>query len=71
MLLLVQDFLDYTQIKSGQFRKNITEFDVRQTVEKVMSIQMSKAKDKGIRLIAEFKSAEGLRMRSWTIQSDE
>jgi hypothetical protein len=31
--------LDLAQIKSGKFRKNIKEFNIRKAVEKVMSIQ--------------------------------
>jgi len=38
MALLVQDFLDYAQIKAGKFRQNIKEFNIRDTVEKVMCI---------------------------------
>jgi len=39
MKFLVQDFLDYAQIKSGKFRKNLKEFNIRDTIEKVMLIQ--------------------------------
>eukprot|EP00356_Strombidium_inclinatum_P015900 CAMPEP_0170509730 /NCGR_PEP_ID=MMETSP0208-20121228/65373_1 /TAXON_ID=197538 /ORGANISM="Strombidium inclinatum, Strain S3" /LENGTH=75 /DNA_ID=CAMNT_0010793117 /DNA_START=1359 /DNA_END=1586 /DNA_ORIENTATION=- len=38
MSFLVQDFLDYAQIKSGKFRVNVKPFDVTETVEKVISI---------------------------------
>ena len=38
MSSLIQDLLDYAQIKAGKFRKNITKFNIRDTVEKVMSI---------------------------------
>lgn len=39
MNFMVQDMLDLAQIKSGKFRKNIKEFNIRKTIEKVMSIQ--------------------------------
>jgi len=39
MSFLVQDFLDYAQIKSGkQFRTNIKPFNIRETIERVMCI---------------------------------
>jgi len=43
MEFLVQDLLDFAQIKSGNFRCNIAPFDVRETTEKVMSILRRKA----------------------------
>ena len=54
MIFLVQDILDFAQIKSGKFRKNLKTFDIRESVKKIMSIQEKKAKDKGIILISEF-----------------
>jgi len=45
MTFLVQDILDYSQIKSGNFRKNIKGFNIRKAVEKVMSIQRRKAEE--------------------------
>ena len=38
MTFLVQDFLDYAQIKTGKFRKNNTKFNIRKTVEKVIQM---------------------------------
>ena len=38
MAYLIQDILDFAQINSGKFRKNIIEFDIRQAVEEIMSI---------------------------------
>ena len=38
MRFTIQDLLDYAQIKAGKFRKNVTKFDIRKTVEKVMSM---------------------------------
>ena len=32
MSSMIQDLLDYSQIKAGKFRKNIKEFNIRDTV---------------------------------------
>ena len=48
MSFLVQDFLDYAQIKSGKFRRNIKEFNAAESVNKVMAMQKEKAKAQGI-----------------------
>jgi len=45
MSFIVNDFLDYSSIKENKFRKVIKAFDVRNAVEKVMSIQRKKAED--------------------------
>jgi len=66
MCFLVQDFLDYAQIKSGNFRINIRLFNVREVVEQVMCIQRQKAIDLGIEFKAvfvNFAEAEGLHSR--------
>lgn len=54
MQFLVQDLLDYSQIKEGKFRKNTGLFDIYKAIEEVMSIQREKAQDKGIELSAKF-----------------
>ena len=38
MSFIVQDLLDYAQIKAGKFRKQIKPFNIREAVERVMSI---------------------------------
>jgi len=38
MSFIIQDLLDYAQIKAGKFRKNIEAFDVEEAVAKVLSI---------------------------------
>jgi signal transduction histidine kinase len=35
---MVQDMLDFAQIKQGKFRMNIEKFDIIQAVEEVMLI---------------------------------
>ena len=54
MQILIQDFLDYSQIKQGKFRKNLVEFDLKESVEKVMSVQKQWAEEKGIDLKLEY-----------------
>jgi signal transduction histidine kinase len=51
---MVQDLLDYAQIRSGKFRKNIDQFDIIEAVEDVMLIQQRKAQDNQINLHATF-----------------
>jgi len=48
MSFLVQDFLDYAQIRSGKFRTNIRNFNILDMVESVMCIQRDKAEQSGI-----------------------
>jgi len=38
MDFLVQDLLDYAQIKAGKFRLNVQSFDIITAIESVMSI---------------------------------
>mmetsp|Transcript_17659 Transcript_17659/g.27331 ORF Transcript_17659/g.27331 Transcript_17659/m.27331 type:complete len:95 (-) Transcript_17659:1112-1396(-) len=54
MSFLVQDFLDYAQLKSGKFRVNIKPFCIRATIEKVMAIQREKAEEMKIEFGADF-----------------
>ena len=54
MGFLIQDLLDYAQIKQGKFRTNIGQFNIVEAVESVMSIQEKAAKDRGISLFADF-----------------
>ena len=38
MMFMVQDLLDYAQIKAGKFRKQILRFNIRNSIERVMCI---------------------------------
>ena len=38
MAYLVQDLLDYSQIKAGKFRKNLKPFNIKDAIEEVMCI---------------------------------
>ena len=40
MLFMVQDLLDWAQIKSNKFRKNIYEFNIVKAVETVIHVQI-------------------------------
>ena len=56
MTFLIQDILDFAQINSGNFRKNINSFDIRDAIEDVINFQKSIAEYKGINLFATFKN---------------
>jgi len=53
MKFLIQDLLDFAQIKNGKFRKNMKLFDVINAVHRVMDIQRDKAKSLGIKFECE------------------
>ena len=38
MQFLIQDLLDFAQIKAGKFRKNIKVFNIRDAITNVMNI---------------------------------
>jgi signal transduction histidine kinase len=54
MRFMIQDMLDLAQIKSGKFRKNISKFNIKKSVQKVMGIQQQQALDKKLELTCEF-----------------
>ena len=54
MSFLVQDLLDYAQIRSDKFRKVLGHFNIRNSIEKVMCIQRQKATDQNLQFEAEF-----------------
>ena len=54
MRFLIQDILDFAQINSGKFRKNIECFDIRDAVGEVMNFQKSTALAKGINFYASY-----------------
>lgn len=51
---MVQDMLDFAQIKQGKFRINIEYFDIIQAIKDVMLIQQRKAEDNKTKLFATF-----------------
>ena len=44
MKYLIQDLLDYAQIKAGKFNQKVKQFDVKQAIYDVVEIQKHKAK---------------------------
>ena len=48
MNFIIQDMLDFAQIKEGKFRQNFQIFNIREAVDKVMCILKQKAVSKGI-----------------------
>jgi two-component system sensor histidine kinase BarA len=50
MLYNVEDLLDYGQMESGNFRKNIQQFDVKKAIQEIINVQRYKASDKNINL---------------------
>ena len=54
MEFLVQDLLDFAQIKAGKFRKNIKLFNIKEAIDQVVAIQSYKAKKQGVELLVEY-----------------
>ena len=50
MLYNVEDLLDYGQMESGNFRKNIMQFDVKKALQEILNVQKYKSSDKKINL---------------------
>lgn len=77
MSSMIQDLLDFSQIKSGKFRKNISRFNIRDSIKKVMDIQRSKANEQVIDFfcsftnIAEKECEANLGMKSPFVKTDQ
>ena len=56
MSFMVQDLLDYSQIKAGKFRQNYSVFDIKDTIDKVMGILRQKADEKNIKFFATYQN---------------
>ena len=56
MEYLIQDLLDYSQIKAGKFRKNLKHFDIKNTVKEAFGILKTKADAKNVRLEHQFEN---------------
>ena len=54
MSFLIQDLLDFAQIKSDKFRKNIGEFNIREAIDQVMCIQKHNIDENEIEFIATY-----------------
>ena len=51
---IIQDLLDFSQIKADKFRRNMRKFNIRETVANVMKIQQKVADDRGLEFFATF-----------------
>lgn len=47
---LVNDILDFSQMKSGKFRKNNINFDITDTIQEILTIEGPKAEILGINI---------------------
>ena len=61
--------LDYAQIKAGKFRKNLSSFDVRNCVARVINIQKHHAQEKQLYLKAQFEGF--IEESDYVIKTDE
>jgi len=68
-LYMVQDLLDMAQIKSDKFRKNISTFDIKNSIRAILSIQRLKAKEKNVQLPIEFVGMDST--ETYLVTSDE
>jgi len=56
MSFLIHDLLDYAQIKSGKFRKNVELFNIHEAVEEIMCIQRQSAIEANLEFVAIFEN---------------
>ena len=56
MKFLIQDLLDYSQIKAGKFRKNIKQFNLKEALEDIMILFKRNAEIIGLDFFLEFKN---------------
>ena len=73
---MIQDLLDYSQMRNGKFRKNISKFNIIKTIEQVMAIQRMQAKQKKLQFTCKFINIEepnqiGSNKHSALIETDE
>ena len=50
MAFLVDDLLDFSQINAGMFRKSVSKFDLKESLQEIVRSQEEKAKMYGIDL---------------------
>ena len=48
--------LDFAQLRSGKFRKDLYNFDIREAIEEIVNLQMLKAEYNGINLMFELNN---------------
>jgi PAS domain S-box-containing protein len=57
MMAIINDVLDLSRIEAGQFELDITDFDLRETIEQACSVAGLQAKSKGLALDLQFGKA--------------
>ena len=63
----MDDLIDYSQIKSGYFRKTLESFNIRETIEEVMNIQRKQAEAKKIKLEVEYVGFGNSETSEWDV----
>ena len=58
MTYLVQDLLDFAQIKGDKFRKNIREFNIEKSIQKVMKMHRIRVNEAKVTLKSTFHNFE-------------
>ena len=53
---LVNDILDFSQLKSGKFRKDTSNFNIKDAVDEIVQIQKEKAEFCGINLFYDLEN---------------
>ncbi len=57
---LVNDILDFAQLRSSKFRKSTKCFDIKESIDEVLNIQKYKAEQMGISMKSEFHNFQTL-----------
>ena len=53
---LVNDMLDFAQLRNGKLRKDISQFDIYEAIQEIVNLQLDKAKFSGIKLTLEMEN---------------
>ena len=53
---LVNDMLDFAQLRNGKLRKDISQFDIYEAIQEIVNLQLDKAKFLGIKLTLEMEN---------------
>jgi signal transduction histidine kinase len=53
---LLNDILDFAQLKSEKFRKDMHNFNVKDSIQEIMLVQQYKAEQKGIDMILKMEN---------------
>ena len=70
LIFLVNDLLDFAQLRSGKFRKNLSQFSIKEAIHEVKMIQEEKAEFMGIELVSECEGFSEGRQEEFLICSD-